>query len=802
MSVVNASKFLGNLIFKKSVQKQTGIMKTINPMEKKLAENKAKFALEQLQKNNNIDINNLSANDFEMLAENIVNPIKNVTQTSVKSADILDFRYKRNFAEELADASKKGDFKQMTGIMKVDPKFKEVMESLKASKAADAAKAKMIGPKKLIPDRDVIPYQSPEVQKLDFADKLKRSGLTEQEYMNNIVKRGYNVDDAIYARDFYGDTTDQIIKNANTKGAPVAFAGGGVAGLLGERTGYKDGKDVFIGPKRKKKTKKELEDEKILKEKIAAYLESQTINLPEEDPLKKYQPTDYSLYGGFMDNVKMKEDRTGNIINDFNNISIDPKDARVGISRFNPKTNSSFVAGAGPSGFNINLTKQFADGGPARQNFAMGKRAFLKLLAGTGAGIAGLKTGLFGLGKKAAVKTAAPIVADAAVVPPHFLKLVAKIKSLGDDITVGSATMPRTKVTRYKDYELTESMDGSKQIQKIGKEDDMITQSEYMTYTKGQADETTKGKKVADDYEEVTETHSRIYKDNFNDPDYEDGINLKEILEEVGETVTKKADGGRANFVIGGKAAGKGIMATINKLFGKPVITTADKIKRPKKALDREMFKKADDRLNDKRQMNKDELEDFEIEIGDNIEAYDFDGTVGDAKRIIKDIKDYEAEMFAEYKSIGGSKRLGGPKDPMADAIDNASPGYTGDLKYDAQLVADDLAEKMFKVEYDDLTQAQQMDLYDKAYTALSKNQQGFKQMQNLSKPTNTLESIKNTGTIDISNPNVADEFTKFMKESNPKGFKDIEQKIQLESFDPKGRKKNATGGLAAMLGE
>ena len=166
--------------------------------------------------------------------------------------------------------------------------------------------------------------------------------------------------------------------------------------------------------------------------------------------------------------------------------------------------------------------------------------------------------------------------------------------------------------------------------------------------------------------------------------------------------------------------------------------------------------------------------------------------------------------MFAEYKSIGGSKRLGGPKDPMAAAIDNASPGYTGDLKYDAQLVADDLAEKMFKVEYDDLTQAQQMDLYDKAYTALSKNQQGFKQMQKLSKPTNTLEGIKNTGTIDISNPNVADEFTRFMKESNPKGFKDIEQKIKLESFDPKKTKGNAdggriglsTGGLARMLGE
>ena len=73
------------------------------------------------------------------------------------------------------------------------------------------------------------------------------------------------------------------------------------------------------------------------------------------------------------------------------------------------------------------------DNDNTRVPFAMGKRAFLKAMGAGAAGIAGLKSGLFGLGKKAAVKTAAPIVAEAAVVPPHFLKLVAKIKALGDD---------------------------------------------------------------------------------------------------------------------------------------------------------------------------------------------------------------------------------------------------------------------------------------------------------------------------------------------------------------------------------
>jgi hypothetical protein len=69
--------------------------------------------------------------------------------------------------------------------------------------------------------------------------------------------------------------------------------------------------------------------------------------------------------------------------------------------------------------------------------------------------------------------------------------------------------------------------------------------------------------------------------------------------------------------------------------------------------------------------------------------------------------------------------------------------------------------------------------------------------MKKATKPTKTLESIKETGTIDISDPNVADEFARFMKETDPKGSKTIEQTVELSNFDPKGRKKNATGGRA-----
>jgi len=760
MSVLNASKFLGNLIFKKSVQKQTGIMKTINPMEKKLAENKAKFALEQLQKNNNIDINNLSANDFEMLAENIVNPIKNVTQTSVKSADILDFRYKRNFAEELADASKKGDFKQMTGIMKVDPKFKEVMESLKASKAADAAKAKMLGSKKLIPDRDVIPYQSPEVQKLDFADKLKRAGLTEREYMDNIVKRGYGVDDAIYARDFYGDTTDQIIKNANTKGAPVAFAGGGVAGLLGERTGYKDGKDVFIGPKRKKKTKKELEDEKILKEKIAAYLESQTINLPEEDPLKKYQPTDYSLYGGFMDNVKMKEDRTGNIINDFNNISIDPTDARVGISRFNPKTNSSFVAGAGPSGFNIGFKKQFADGGPARQNFAMGKRAFLKFMGAGAAGIAGLKTGLFGLGKKAAVKEVAKEVATGGP-PPHFLKLVAKIKALGDDATPKYGAQPREKVTSYKDYTLSEELDSGRTTIQRSKQsevdyyDEMLMEDVYMSHTpgKGMADETTKGKNIPDEYVEDTSYMRTSGPQKGDILDTVDGI-PDDILEELGEAVVKKADGGRIGYSKG-KIVTEGIpglLKLVKNKFGKESITTADKIKIPQKTLDRNMFKN------------------FETKFPETSAA---DTTLN--------IPVQQEGKFTKAEYLIQRLENTIKESPNDKYVKKTFPGFIKELKANPELAKN---ENVFKELGGDLPEGQQIVVYGDDTLDFFTQKSGPGNIDRLKKLTTQYPSLSREKAL------------KIMK------MEPNDQVMELKMLEIANRTVNSNGGLAAMLGE
>ena len=56
----------------------------------------------------------------------------------------------------------------------------------------------------------------------------------------------------------------------------------------------------------------------------------------------------------------------------------------------------------------------------------------------------------------------------------------------------------------------------------------------------------------------------------------------------------------------------------------------------------------------------------------------------------------------------------------LDEAIDDASPGFSGDRKVDAELVAENLAERMGMV-YDDLPTKERIKLYDEAFTGLSK---------------------------------------------------------------------------------
>ena len=86
-----------------------------------------------------------------------------------------------------------------------------------------------------------------------------------------------------------------------------------------------------------------------------------------------------------------------------------------------------------------------------------------------------------------------------------------------------------------------------------------------------------------------------------------------------------------------------------------------------------------------------------------------------------KTIKEREAEVLARMNKENkeAAERIRNRK-LIADAVDNASPGFVkGDRKYNAQLVADDLADKKFGKDFSDLDQKQQMDLYGEALDGL-----------------------------------------------------------------------------------
>ena len=227
------------------------------------------------------------------------------------------------------------------------------------------------------------------------------------------------------------------------------------------------------------------------------------------------------------------------------------------------------------SDYDVTDLEPNAEGG--RVGFKVGgidkaRRAFLKTLGAVGTGITALKTGLLGFGKKTAPAVKTVKSAGSGQPPAYFFNLVEKIKILGNDVTESYATKERERVTRYKDYELTEDITtGEQTIQKITLDhnvDTPIPTSEevYMNYKpgKGQADEA--AGEVADEYVEDT-SYIGISRGNKGEIiDTVDGV-PDEVINEVeagsgnvpesfytGPNAIKKAEGGimRIGYKVGG----------------------------------------------------------------------------------------------------------------------------------------------------------------------------------------------------------------------------------------------------------
>ena len=86
-----------------------------------------------------------------------------------------------------------------------------------------------------------------------------------------------------------------------------------------------------------------------------------------------------------------------------------------------------------------------------------------------------------------------------------------------------------------------------------------------------------------------------------------------------------------------------------------------------------------------------------------------------------KTLKEREAEILTRMNKDNKEavQRINNRK-MVEEAVDNASPGFvSGDRKYNAQLVAEDLAEKRFGKDFYDLDQKQQTDIYGEALDGL-----------------------------------------------------------------------------------
>ena len=217
--------------------------------------------------------------------------------------------------------------------------------------------------------------------------------------------------------------------------------------------------------------------------------------------------------------------------------------------------------------FNFGIKKSFADGGRIGLKAGMTKRAFLKLMGGTGAAIGAAKSGIFsGFGKGAGKQVAKEVVEQGvrSTPPPYFFELANKIKMLGKPDKVTYAD--RVEIHRYRgkngdEYELIEDLNtGDVRITKdktgIGssgdKTFDTIEDRTVLEYKKGDADvdpESGTAFKSADEYEE--------YKVEFDadgtpaDATDLDAVVQKEIIEEAtGDAPSiKKAGGGIARML-------------------------------------------------------------------------------------------------------------------------------------------------------------------------------------------------------------------------------------------------------------
>jgi len=167
------------------------------------------------------------------------------------------------------------------------------------------------------------------------------------------------------------------------------------------------------------------------------------------------------------------------------------------------------------------------------------------------------------------------------------------------------------------------------------------------------------------------------------------------------------------------------------------------------------------------KKLTKDEIADYEEQIGRDAEEWLSEGTIDEAEKALKNSKAEEAYYRGQY--------LTGKLDPVAG---EKTQGRMDFLRKKAEYAEDVKDRRLFTLE--------EMNELD--------------ELERIFEP-------RSSSSINISDPKTAESFTNFAKQNDPEGFKkiqkiadDINNKNTLKDFDIKDREPNARGGSVGNL--
>ena len=167
------------------------------------------------------------------------------------------------------------------------------------------------------------------------------------------------------------------------------------------------------------------------------------------------------------------------------------------------------------------------------------------------------------------------------------------------------------------------------------------------------------------------------------------------------------------------------------------------------------------------KKLTKDEIADYEEQIGRDAEEWLSEGTIDEAEKALKNSKAEEAYYRGQY--------LTGKLDPVAG---EKTQGRMDFLRKKAEYAEDVKDRRLFTLE-----EMNELDELERVFEPRS------------------------SSSINISDPKTAESFTNFAKQNDPEGFKkiqkivdDINNKNTLKDFDIKNREPNARGGSVGNL--